>query len=370
MKDIKEAREIISAVDKEMAELFKKRMDASVDVAVYKKMHGLPIYDEVREKELMERNSSYIEDPLVRSYYQKFLRECMTLSKDYQHHIIDGMKVAYSGVEGAFAHIAATRIFPRAMTLAYPGFESAYKAVENGDCDCAVLPIENSYAGEVGAVMDLIFNGPLYINGAYDLKISQNLLGVKDSTLSDIRTVISHPQALAQCEPYIKKHGLLTVSASNTAEAARLIAEKNDRSVAAIASYETAALYGLNLLDHDINESSGNTTRFAVLSREANEPAGSEKGTFVIMFTVNDEAGALVKAISVIGKYGFNMKVLRSRPVKTRSWQYYFYVEAEGDETTKDGRAMLEELAKQCDELKVAGHYSLSQTSKDLKPGK
>ena len=366
MKDINESRAEISSVDKEMAALFERRMAASVDVAEYKKAHGLPIYDEIREKELMERNSSYIEDPLVRSYYRKFLRECMTLSKDYQHHIIDGMKVAYSGVEGAFAHIAATRIFPRATTLSYPGFESAYKSVEDGECDCAVLPIENSYAGEVGSVMDLIFNGSLYINGAYDLKISQNLLGIKGSTISDIKTVISHPQALAQCEPYIKKHGLSAVNSTNTAEAARLGADMNDRTTAAIASYETAALYGLTLLDHDINESSGNTTRFAVLSRTAMESLKSDKGTFVILFTVNDEAGALVKAISVIGKYGFNMKVLRSRPVNTRQWQYYFYVEAEGDETTKDGRAMLKELAKQCDELKIAGHYSPSQTSKDL----
>ena len=359
MKDLEEARKIINETDKEMAALFEKRMEAVRDVAAYKSAHALPVTDGDREAEIVAKNAAYIKNEDVRSYYINFLKNNIELSKQYQHRLMDGMKVAYSGVEGAFAHIAATRIFPDGNHVSYASFNDAYDAVVSGECDCAVLPIENSYAGEVGQVVDLMFGGNLYVSGVYSLKISHSLLGVKGAKAEDITKVISHPQALDQCAGYIRKHGYEETKAANTARAAQLVAESGDVHTAAIASEETAALYGLEIIDHDINESALNTTRFAVFSRVENKVRKHEKNNFMLMFTVKNVANALATALAVIGKYDFNLKVLRSRPMKELAWKYYFYAEAEGDESTEKGRAMLEELSEKCDMLKVVGHYSV-----------
>ena len=359
MDKLQKARKTINETDKAMAELFCRRMEAVREVAEYKKERGLTVFDAAREAEVIEKNAAYVEDEALRSYYLLFLQSTMDLSKRYQHSLLEGARVAYSGVEGAFAHIAASRIFPDGMTVPHTDFKTAYDAVVKGDCDYAVLPIENSYAGEVGQVMDLMFSGSLYISGIYDLRISQNLIGLVGTRAEEIETVISHPQAINQCQGYIQKHGYKVVQAVNTARAAQEVAEKGDKRVAAIASAETAALYGLSLIDHDINESAVNTTRFAVFSRVENNDILARQNTFLLLFTVNNVAGALAKAIGVIGQYGFNMKVLRSRPVKDEAWQYYFYVEAEGDETSENGKQMLKELQKHCDKLKIVGRYAI-----------
>ena len=220
----------------------------------------------------------------------------------------------------------------------------------------ATLPIENSYAGEVGQTIDLIFSGGLFINGIYELEIHQNLLGLPASTVEDIKKVTSHPQALSQCHDYIKMRGFDTEEANNTALAAKTVATANDKSLGAIASVETAKIYGLKVLEANINKSGENTTRFAVLSKvRANSPSLSNS---VLMFTVKNEAGSLANAISIIGKYGYNMTALRSRPMKKLSWQYYFYIEIDGTTDTEDGANMLEALNKVCDKLKVAGTFA------------
>ncbi|MBQ2945650.1 MAG: chorismate mutase [Clostridia bacterium] len=363
MKNIEDARKEISEIDREIASLFVRRMKAVKEVAEYKKERGLPIFDAAQEERVIARNEGYIDDDSLKGYYLTFLQNTMEVSKQYQHRLTEGAKVAYSGVEGAFAHIAAKHIFPDAALISYPSFELAYAAVESGECDLAVLPTENSYAGEVGQVFDLIFNGKLHINGLYNLHITQNLLGVKGAKLEDIKTVISHPQALEQCAPYIKSHGFKSENAENTARAAKAVLDKNDKSVAAIASVGAAKLYGLELIDHDINESKLNTTRFAVFSKTESARESSREGsTFLLFFTVNHVAGALAKAINVIGEHGFNMKALRSRPMKSLPFQYYFYVEAEGDENSENGKKMLKELSKHCEMLKIAGRYSAASS--------
>lgn len=367
MKDIEKARKAINEADKEMARLFSDRMNAVRDVAAYKAEHGLPIFDADREAEVISRGAALIDDEEIREYYVNFLKYTMELSKQYQHRLMSGVRVAYSGVEGAFAHIAATRIFPDGEHVSYGGFIDAYNAVVNGECDCAVLPIENSYAGEVGQVMDLMFGGSLYVSGVYNLRITHNLLGVPGARIEDIKTVISHPQALDQCAGYIKRHGFEQKRAVNTAMAAKEVAERGYISTAAIASAETAKLYGLAVLDHDINESATNTTRFAVFSRVENTAKKNVNSNFMLLFTVKNVSGALAKAIDVIGRHGFNMKVLRSRPMKELAWQYYFYVEAEGDESSEKGREMLEELSLNCDMLKVVGTYSVETELKEEK---
>lgn len=353
---LEEARRIINEVDSRMAELFVERMRAAELVLAHKKEFGLPILDRKREDAVIERNSALVEDPVLKGYYIDFLKNVMAVSRAYQHRMQSGLRVAYSGVEGAFAHIAAGRIFPGGTRVPYSDFKAAYDAVVRGESDVAVLPIENSYAGEVGQTIDLIFSGSLFINGIYELEIHQNLLGLPDATVEDIKRVTSHPQALSQCHDYIKMRGFETEEANNTALAARTVAESGDRSLGAIASVETAEIYGLKVIEASINKSGENTTRFAVLSKvRAASPALTST---VLMFTVKHEVGSLAGAIGIIGKHGYNMTALRSRPMRKHSWQYYFYVEIDGSTETETGRAMLEELGRVCDSLKVAGSFA------------
>ena len=353
---LNEAREIINRVDSQMAELFTERMRAAEMVFEYKKEFGLPISDPKREEAVIENNSALIKDAVIKGYYIDYIKNLMAISRAYQYRMQNGLKVAYSGVEGAFAHIAAGRIFPDSNRISFRDFKSAYDSVAKGDADVAVLPIENSYAGEVGQTIDLIFSGSLFINGIYELEIHQNLLGVEGSTVDDIKKVTSHPQALGQCHDYIKFRGFDVEEANNTAIAAKTVAEMNDKSLGAIASVETAQIYGLKVLEANINKSGENTTRFAVLSKvRAESPSLTSS---VLMFTVKNEAGSLANAISIIGKYGYNMTALRSRSLRKHSWQYYFYIEIDGTTDTEDGQKMIAELNNVCDKLKIAGTFA------------
>ena len=350
------ARKIINEVDSQMAELFVKRMRAAEMVYEHKKEFGLPILDQARENAVIEKNIGLIEDDVLKGYYIDFLKNTMSISRAYQYRMQNGLKVAYSGVEGAFAHIAAGRIFPKGNRVSCRDFKAAYDSVVSGENDVAVLPIENSYAGEVGQTIDLIFSGTLFVNGIYELEIKQNLLGVPGAAVEDVEKVISHPQALSQCHDYIELRKLETEESNNTALAAKRVAEANDKTLGAIASVETAEIYGLKVLATNINKSGENTTRFAVLSRvQANAASLSNS---VLMFTVKHEAGSLAKAISIIGKFGYNMTALRSRPLKKHSWQYYFYIEIDGSTDTVEGRQMIDELNEVCDKLKVAGTFA------------
>ncbi len=360
MNKLETARAQISEIDQQMAELFEQRMKAVELVAEHKREHGLPILDTAREQALIQRNSNYIQNGVIREYYVQFLQNTMALSRDYQARLSQQLRVAYSGVEGAFAHISAGRIFPDGNRIGYKDFRSAYEAVVSGECDCAVLPIENSYNGEVGEVQDLMFFGPLHVNGVYELGIVQNLVGIPGTKPEQIRQVFSHPQALGQCAGYLQDHGWKAVEYANTALAAEHVAWLGDPTCAAIASRETAELYNLEVLEANINESSRNTTRFAVFSRARNTDMGKRMGDhFILVFTSKNEAGSLAAALQILGgSYGYNMRTLRSRPVKELLWEYYFYLEAEGDVYSEKGQQMLKELAPYCDRLKVVGTFS------------
>ncbi|MBP5491496.1 MAG: bifunctional chorismate mutase/prephenate dehydratase [Clostridiales bacterium] len=273
------------------------------------------------------------------------------------------IKIAYSGIEGSFAHIAATRIFPDLPLFPCHSFKEAYEKVASGICEAAVLPIENSYAGDVGQVSDLMFGGDLLVYGVYELSISQCLLGIPGSDVASIRRVISHPQALEQCAEYIANHHWETIPYENTARAAREVARSADPSTGAIASAETAPLYDLCVLAEGINESSRNTTRFAVFVRSTSNgierimKKEKENENTILLFTIKHVAGSLAKAVSIIGQHDFNMRVIRSRPVKDINWQYYFYTELEGRLDTPSGKKMLEDLKSACELIKIVGTY-------------
>ena len=360
MNELNELRKKINEIDGKMALLFEERMEACREVAAYKQKTGLPVRDRKTEAEKIARQKELIRDDTLRSYYVLFQQSVMDISSSMQEMELSGMRVAYGGVEGAYAYLAASRLFPQAQLTAQPDFAEAYRSVESGECDCAVLPVENSIAGEVGAVMDLMYSGPLYINKIYDLPIRHRLLGLPGSTLEGITHVISHPQALGQCSSYLSAKHLETETAANTSAAARQVLEAGDPSFAAIASEETASLFGLEVLDNDIQNAGLNTTRFAVFSRSLKTGDSTSKSAdenFVLLFTVRNEAGALAAVLNIIGAHGYNMRNLKSRPLPDLAWSYYFYLEAEGNIHTRNGQEMLQELSALCAGLKLAGTF-------------
>lgn len=359
--ELDRARQDIDRIDSRIADLFSERMRAVEEVSRYKREHGLPITDASREEEVIARGAERIEDPVIRDFYVTFLRSTMDISKAYQSRLQRGMKVAYSGTAGAFAHTAASRIFGDGRTEGFGNFREAYDSVKDGTCDCAVLPLENSFAGEVGQVIDMLFLGPLSVSGVYELPVVHDLAGLPGTTVGDIKTVVSHPQALSQCASYIKSRGFSQIEYENTATAAEMVSKRNDRTLAAICSRECAGIFGLSVLEHGINESRSNTTKFGVFTRTLPVPAAggtaSQDDRFLIMFTVRNETGSLAEAINIIGRHGYNMSALRSRPMKELPWNYYFYVECEGLLTEADRRALLAGLSVCCGRLKIAGIY-------------
>ncbi len=358
MTDLEKNRKEINEIDKQIAELFERRMDASGNIARYKKEYGLQIFDAAREQEVCNREIGLIKNPDYKAYYLEFLHSMMDVGKKLQSQIVQGSRVAYCGIEGAWAYIAAKRIFPKGILVSFSSFDKAYDAVVSGLADFAVLPVENSYAGNVGQVFDLMHTGPLYINGMYNLRVTQALLGVKGAKVSDIRKVISHQQALDQCMTYLQTNGFAIEAATNTAVAAKAVAAANDKSIGAIASVESAELYGLEVLQPEINQNTLNTTRFAVFSTVKNEEfTPTAKCLFQMMFTVKNIPGSLAHAMEAFSDAGINLRSLQSRPIKDVPWQYYFYVEGEGSLLSERGKKLVQDLGKNCEEVKVLGHY-------------
>ncbi len=360
MEQLEKYREEISRIDAEMLKLFEKRMEACSGIAAYKKEHGLSIRDKKREELLLEKNRALLSDPVLEEYYVNFLRAEIDISSSYQERLMRGMRAAYSGVEGSFAYIAASTLFPEAELVCKADFHQAYCSVEKGECDCAVLPLENSYAGEVSSVLDLAFSGSLFVNQVLELPVRHYLLGIPGTDRKEIKTVISHPQALLQCSEFIERHGLDTMEYGNTALAARKVLETGDKTIAAIASRETARLMGLDVLEENIQDSGVNTTRFAVFSRAFHQDQAKsrkDEENFILLFTVKNEAGSLAQTLNIIGAHGYNMRSLRSRPMKELLWNYYFFVEAEGNIHNQNGKDMMRELSAICEGLKLLGSY-------------
>ncbi len=349
MSKIEDAKKRLHEADADLADAFRRRMEAVCEITACEREKGMPV------PSLSSSSVTCGGDDLVRGYYPLFARHVEGLGEQISHRIMDGIRVAYAGCPGAFAELAARRIYPDGHLVPTSDFRAAYETVERGECDCAVLPLENSYAGDVAQVMDLAYFGSLHIRGVYDIRVNQCLVGVPGATPDGVRQVISHPQALSQCAGYISAHGYLTREAENTAFAARYVAEQRDPALAAVCNKEAASLYGLDVLAEGINESSMNTTRFAVFCRAPEET--QEDKRFMLAFTVRNEAGFLSRAIAVIGENGFNMRSLKSRPTKNLNWDYYFYVEGEGCIYTPAGEKLLAALGDVCSGLKVIGSF-------------
>ena len=355
MDALDKARREIDAVDAELAALFERRMAAVLAVAQYKQAHGLPIFDAAREKVVLDKAEARIQNPALRPYYRDHVQNMMDVAKHYEAEVLGQNRAAYQGVEGAFAHIALKALFPHAEAVSFPTWDEVFDAVERGDAAHGVVPFENSHAGDVSAVLDLCYNHPdLWVVDVYDLPISQNLLVLPGTQLAEIRSVYSHQQAIAQSETFLKQFHLPATAMLNTAMAAKFVAESGDKTKAAIASAETAALYGLEVLVPRINTDGDNTTRFIVISRE--KPTAGNR--FSLLFTVDNKPGKLAEVIQVIGASGFNMESIKSRPMPHVPFEYYFYVELVGDPTADETGALLQQLDRTCRTVRLLGVYT------------
>lgn len=353
MNSLEQARQEIDTIDKEMASLFEKRMKAVEDVIAFKMENHLPVLDSNREQFIIDKNKQYIQNEAYKEYYQEFMKELMTLSKKYQTKLSNHDVIGYQGTQGAFSHIALQKLFPNQNEKSFKTFKDVFQAVENGEISSGILPFENSYTGEVGEVFDLLYQHNCYITRIFDLKIDQNLLSVKGAELTDIKQVYSHHQALSQCKRYFDMYDFDLIPYPNTALAAQYVSETNDKTKAAVASIETAKLYGLDVLVENINTSSENTTRFIVISKKKNE----EGNRFNLMFTLSHNAGQLARVMQIISKHNFNMESIKSKAIQNIPWQYYFYVEIVGNAIDENAVTLLDELEENCQELKLLGVY-------------
>ena len=262
------------------------------------------------------------------------------------------MKIGYQGTLGSFSQIASKQIFGDSEYQNYFTFKEAINAVLNGDIDYAVLPIKNSYTGEVTLVLDELYLSDVYIVEMYNLPIKQNLIGLKESKLEDIKKVYSHEQALMQCSEFLKENNYEIISFANTALASKYIKEQNDITKAAIASDMTAELYDLKVLKTEINNNKKNTTRFAIISKKIVDI----KENFAFMFTVKDGSGALAAVLNEISNLGLNLTAISSHSTH-EEWKYYFFCEAEGRLDSKNVSLLKEVLEDKCETFKIIGSY-------------
>jgi prephenate dehydratase len=265
-------------------------------------------------------------------------------------------KVVYQGVEGAYSHIVTKKLFPDINIENVNTFEDAIKEVLDGNALYCVVPIENSSAGIVTDVYDLLLKKDVVIVAEYDLHISHCLLGTKDADIEDIKTVYSHPQALMQCTSYLREHtDWSQVSFLNTAVSAKKVKDDNSKAQAAIASELSANLYDLKILDRGINRNSNNTTRFVVLSKEKIFSESSNKLSLIL--ELPHEKGMLYNILGIFVLNGLNLVKIESRPIPEKTFEYRFFIDIEGNLNSPNVSNVLEILKEKVPFLKVLGNY-------------
>ena len=265
-------------------------------------------------------------------------------------------KVVYQGVEGAYSHIVTKKLFPDINIENVNTFEDAIKEVLDGNALYCVVPIENSSAGIVTDVYDLLLKKDVVIVAEYDLHISHCLLGTKDADIEDIKTVYSHPQALMQCASYLREHtDWSQVSFLNTAVSAKKVKDDNSKAQAAIASELSANIYDLKILDRSINRNSNNTTRFVVLSKEKIFSDSSNKLSLIL--ELPHEKGMLYNILGIFVLNGLNLVKIESRPIPEKTFEYRFFIDIEGNLNSPNVSNVLEILKEKVPFLKVLGNY-------------
>lgn len=375
MRDLQESRKEIDAIDDKIVKLFEHRMEVCRDVADFKLKTGKPVLDRKRELDKI----AMLKDKASNEFYahgvEELFEQIMAMSRKMQYKllteegvnndigfdIVEGLPreditVVYQGIAGAYQQQAATEYFgEKAEYCSVPTFREAMKYVRDGKADYAVLPFENSSAGIVADVYDLLVEFSNYIVDTFDVKIEHCLCGLPGSKMEDIKEVYSHPQALAQSKTFIEEHAWRTVNTANTAISARFISEQNDQSKACIASENAAEIYGLEILHKGINFNDTNTTKFIIISRE--KIARRKADTICISFEMPHKSGSLYQMLSHIIYNDLNMTSIQSRPIPEKKWEYRFYVEFEGKANQAGVINALSGINAESLNMKILGNY-------------
>lgn len=372
--DIKELRDRIDKTDDALMRAYIERTELVKQVAEYKKQNAAPILNTDREKQVYDRLIKEFGEQYSRDIYSLYsgimniskLRQArvnsttdietlVKFSKDAYKGDQKALKVALQGVEGAFSMIAAKDMFAQPELNYKKSFGEVFEAVSKGEVDFGVVPIENSNAGSVNEVYDLLAKFGLYIAIARVQKVEHCLLGTKGAQKQDIKTVISHPQALYQCKDYLHKSGIEAISRANTALAAEEVSRTQDKALGALASEKTADLYGLSILERGVQDEKNNNTRFIAISKDNLAVPQANKISLVV--TLAHKQGALYQLLNIIASYRVNMTKLESRPIPGSNFEFMFYFDIEGNLQDKAVRDMLFDVYEYSEKVLYLGGY-------------
>lgn len=372
MELLEDYRVEIDKIDREITQLLEKRMNVAKAISKYKMENNMQIFHPDREKMVIEKNKGYLENKEYEELVESFYDNLMYLSRLVQQKEIypenkiytkpykndrENLVVGYQGVAGSFGNEAMLKYFKNIKEAkSYEKFEEVFKAVESGEIEYGILPVENSSTGGIGTVEDLLKEYNLYIVGEECIKISQNLVGIKGATIDDIKEVYSHPQGFEQSTKFFDKHkNYNLIPYSNTAISAKLVSDLKDKSKAAIASERAAKLYDLKIIKKDVNDLKNNYTRFIVIGRDLECDETCDKVS--ILFSVEDTSGGLYNLIRDIKEFGLNMSKIESRPNRNNPWNYIFFVDFDGNLFDENIKQAVNVIARNSKYFKLLGCY-------------
>ena len=375
--DLKDLRNDIDAIDDQLVKLFAQRMEISAQIAGYKKEKSLPIFVPAREREKLadvaEKAGPDMANytrvlysmlfELSRSYQSKLTGEVSPLYREIMEAIEHTPKlfpqtpmVACQGVEGAYSQIACEKIFKNPFIMYFKNFEGVFSAIDKGLCQYGILPLENSTAGSVKKVYDLMIKHNFSIVRTFRLKIDHNLLAKPGTKLSDIKEVYSHEQAINQCSEFLQTlTGITVIPVANTAVAADLVSKSDRKDVAALSSRSCAELYNLEILASSIQDKGNNRTRFICISKKLEIYPGSDKTS--IMMVLPHRPGSLYKFLARLYTLGINVTKLESRPIPDRDFEFMFYFDLETSIYSEEFVQLMCELENLCEDFKYLGSY-------------
>ena len=377
MSELEQLRGDIDAIDRQIVDLMKQRMETVAQVAEYKKANNMPVLDTSRERALLSKVGQEAGEELA-DYVQSMYRTIMAASRSYENgklgrgsKVYDGIKkameetpqlfpqrpvVACQGIEGAYSQIACDRLFKAPSIMYFQSFDHVFKAVESGMCQYGILPIENSTAGSVNAVYDLMIRHNFSIVRSARLKVSHNLLAKPGTKLEDIRDVYSHEQALHQCAGYLA--GLKNVAVhvvENTAVAARMVAQSDRTDVAALSSRFCAEQYDLEIVQDNVQDQDNNYTRFICISKKPEIYPGADRTS--LMMTLPHKPGTLYNVLAKFYALNINLQKLESRPLPSREFEFMFYFDVEASVYAPEMEKLFRDLEAESEQLRYLGTY-------------
>ena len=377
--ELQELRSKIDEIDAQLTKLFEARMDVAAEIGAWKRENHMPVLDAARERDKLNAIAAESREDM-QTYTQMLYSMIFELSRSHQSDLtrtpsslrkeveqaIEGTPrlfptspiIACQGTEGAYSQIAGTRMFKSPKIMYFKSFDSVFSAIESGFCQYGILPIENSSAGSVKKVYDLMLRHKFYVVRSCRLKIDHNLLAAPGVKKEDIREIFSHQQALDQCAGYLEQFGpeVKITRCENTAMAAEAVAKSGRRDIAAIASYDCASLYGLKCLESDIQDRGNNYTRFICISKKLEIYPGANRTT--VMMTLPHRPGSLCRALSRFYSLGINITKLESRPLPERDFQFMFYFDLETSVYSGEFGRMIDDLDSISEEFRYLGSYS------------